>query len=67
MEKLSNRDQVYQLDGYRQQGRQVWRGEMMPQEEKQTEELLLLTCSPHLTGYNARAAGRAAGNDGDLD
>jgi hypothetical protein len=24
----------------------------MPQEENQTEELLLLTCSPALTGYN---------------
>jgi hypothetical protein len=24
----------------------------MEQEEKQTEEILLLTCSPYLTGYN---------------
>lgn len=24
----------------------------MPQEENQTEEILLLTCSPHITGYN---------------
>jgi hypothetical protein len=24
----------------------------MPQEDNQTEEMLLLTCSPHITGYN---------------
>jgi hypothetical protein len=24
----------------------------MPQQENQTEEMLLLTCSPHITGYN---------------
>ncbi len=24
----------------------------MPHQENQTEELLLLTCSPHITGYN---------------
>jgi hypothetical protein len=28
------------------------RGKRMPQENNQTEEILLLTCAPYLTGYN---------------